>query len=224
MQRENNKLISTGALIALAGYILSGPLLFVVISSFYPQPPWSTVQTFVDHYHFLQNLPYYFGFMLLGGMLILTAGHYLNATDRNRGALLIALALTIVFATLIFFNYIVQTTFIHNLVMHYRPEYDPVITAFSMANPLSLCWGIEMWGYAILGVATWVLAVYYRGASKALWFLLQLNGGISIAGAVLTVVNIQWVMMPAGLAAYAAWNVLMIVLMILIYRHAGKSA
>lgn len=215
-------MISAGALIALAGYILSGPLLFVVISVFYPQPPWSTVSAFVGHYHFLQNLPYYFGFMLLGGMLVLTIGHYLNATDRNRGALLIALALTVVFTGLIFFNYIVQTTFVHNLVMHYRPEYDPIITAFSMVNPLSLCWGIEMWGYAILGVATWVLAVYYREVNNLLAFLLRFNGWMSIAGAILTVVNIEWVMKPAGLAAYAAWNILMIVLMILIYRQARR--
>lgn len=89
-----------------------------------------------------------------------------------------------------------------------------------MANPLSLCWGIEMWGYAILGVATWVLAVFYLETNKILVFLLRLNGWMSVAGAVLTVINLEWVMTPAGLAAYAAWNILMIVLMILIYRHA----
>lgn len=37
---DYNKLISLGALVALVGYIMSGPVAFVIVRLIKPQPPW----------------------------------------------------------------------------------------------------------------------------------------------------------------------------------------
>ena len=78
MKSRYNKLISVSALIALSGYILSGPLAFFVVQLIHPQPPWVSPAVFVENYSAIQDLPYYFGFLLIGGMLMLAASHYLN--------------------------------------------------------------------------------------------------------------------------------------------------
>jgi hypothetical protein len=55
------------------------------------------------------------------------------------------------FASFIFFNYVLQTTFLPALARAYAPESAGVVAAFSMSNPTSLAWGIEMWGWAFFG-------------------------------------------------------------------------
>ena len=222
MRDNASKFIARAALIALAGYVLSGPASVAFVMAFFPQPAWTSAPVFVAHYHFLQNLSYYFGFLLVGGMLMLFVGHYRIAGAAHKRQTLLALVLSAPFAALIFFNYIAQTTFVHNLVRNYRPGFDAAIAIFSMANPLSLCWGIEMWGYAILGVATWLLAPYYRDRSVAIRYLLVLNGWMSVVGGVFTAADAGWVLTTAGLTAYSLWNLVMMALMVLIYRDAVK--
>jgi hypothetical protein len=137
--------------------------------------------------------------------------------------LLLALAWTTIFAVLISFNYICQTTYIHNLAINYRPEYESAIASFSMSNPLSFCWANEMWGYAILGVATWLTAGYYRRRSKFVRGLLITNGILSLGSAVWTIVDIGWVMTRFGILCYVVWNILMIALVIAIYYQAKRG-
>ena len=69
-----------------------------------------------------------------------------------------ALGFAAAFAALIFFNYIVQTTFLPALVQGGSTENAVLISAFALSNPRALGWAIEMWGYAVLGVATWLIA------------------------------------------------------------------
>ncbi len=158
-------------------------------------------------------------------MLMLAVGHYLNyqgEVAETKFHLLVSLGWTVVFCTLISFNYICQTTFVHNLALHYKPEYDAAISMFSMSNPLSFCWANEMWGYALLGVATWLMAGYYRRVHEGIRWLLVANGVVSLISAFWTILDVNWVMTTAGLVAYFVWNVLMIALMVLIYRNANK--
>lgn len=226
MDNDFNKLISLGALVALGGYVLSGPVAFFLVNSISPQPVWTSPAVFANHYSTLQDLPFYFGFFLIGGMLMLVAGHYLNynkGETRTKFHLLVSLGWTIVFCGLISFNYICQTTFVHNLALHYKPEYDSAITTFSMTNPMSFCWANEMWGYALLGIATLLMAGYYRNRNKVIRGLLIANGVMSLMSALWTIVDVTWVMSPVGLVGYFLWNVLMIVLMILIYRHSKSN-
>lgn len=214
-----SKLILRGTLVGLAGYILSGPVGTLVSLLLKPQPAWESAQVFAANYHFIQDIPFYLGFLLVGGMLMIAAGHFLNAPERHKANTLLSFAFTVVFAALIFFNYICQTTFVRQLAINYRPENDAAIAIFSMVNPSSLCWAIEMWGYGVLGVATWLLAGYYNEKNKTISRLLVINGVVSIGTAVLTAVNSSWLMTTAGLVAFMLWNVLMITLMILMYQN-----
>ena len=120
--------------------------------------------------------------------------------------------LTAVFASLIFLNYVVQTTFLPALARDYEAAYAGIIVAFSMSNPKSLAWGIEMWGWGSSASTTWLVAPVFRGSrlerAAALAFIA--NGPVSILGALWTVAQPGWVMTPAGLAASALWNVLLV--------------
>ncbi len=217
-----SKLIFFGAIIAMTGYITSGPAGFMLVKLTKPQPVWTSAAVFAANYNFIQDIPYYFGFLLIGGMLMIAAGYYLDYKEENSKTtfqLLLSLLWTGVFAALIFFNYVCQTTFIRHLALHYKPENDSIISTFSMANPMSLSWAIEIWGYGILGVATWLMAGYYKQKNNFIRWLLILNGMVSLLSVAFTIFNINWVLTTAGIIAYMFWNILMIVLMIMIYRN-----
>lgn len=225
MKLNYNRLISLGALVALTGYIMSGPVAFLIVNLVKPQPAWVSPAVFAENYSTLQDLPFYFGFLLIGGMLMLVTGHYLNyqeEVEEKKFHLLVSLGWTIVFCTLVSFNYICQTTFVHNLALHYKPEYDAAISMFSMSNPLSFCWANEMWGYAFLGIATWLMAGYYRDKNNVIRWLLILNGVVSLISVIWTIADVNWVMTTTGLICYFGWNVLMIAIMLMIYRSSKK--
>ncbi|MFL5740401.1 MAG: hypothetical protein ACJ75B_09310 [Flavisolibacter sp.] len=223
---DQRTLISFGSIAALIGFILSGPVGFLLVLLIKPQPAWTSASNFAAHYNSLQNIPYYFGFILIGGMLILAVAHYLNADKElplDKMHVLLSVVWTTIFATLVLFNYICQIAFIHHLATNYNPDNDTAISTLSMANPASLSWAVEMCGYAILGVATWLLSAYYRNKNKTIYFLLIANGIISILSAAFFVYNDKWLLTTTGLASYFFWNILMIVLLFLIYRHSKKG-
>jgi hypothetical protein len=58
-------------------------------------------------------------------------------------------------------NYVCQTTFIPALAPHYRPAYEGLVDAFSITNPRSLAWAIEMWGYALLRLRASLLVLIF---------------------------------------------------------------
>ena len=227
MKVNFSKLISLGALVALLGFIMSGPAAFLIVHLVKPQPVWVSPEVFAANYSMIQDLPFYFGFLLIGGMLMVVAGHYLNFKeddDEKKFHLLISFGWTVAFFALISFNYICQTTFVHNLALNYKPEYDSAIAIFSMSNPLSFCWANEMWGYAFLGIATMLMAGYYRNKNNFIRVLLVANGIVSVISAVWTIIDVSWVMTTVGLIAYFVWNVLMIVMMFGIYAYSKKNA
>jgi hypothetical protein len=214
--------ILLGSYTGLAGYILSGPVAVFIVLMTFPQPPWKSGAAFVVNYHPIQNLPYFLGFALITGMLIFSIGHYMNAghmPGKVKIRLLLALALTSIFFGLVSFNYICQTVFIHHMASHYRPEYESLITGFSMSNPTSICWALEMWGYAILGVATWLTASYYREKNQLIRWLLTINGVVSIGSMIWTMLDYNWILKPIGFNLYIVWNLLMIMAMVAIIRY-----
>lgn len=207
-----------GAALTIAGILLSGPLGLLAVSAVQPSPPWQGASLYAQNYHPVQTLPFFGGFLLVGGYIVMMVALYLIAEEKHKAHTLIGVVFTAVFATLIFFNYINQTTFVPALAQNYTPSYDPVISTFSLANPLSLCWAIEMWGYACLGVATWLAAgVFNRGGlERATAVLMVANGVISIIGGIVTSINLGWVLTTPGVISYVAWNVLVLALSILV--------
>lgn len=82
-----------------------------------------------------------------------------------------------------------------------------------MANPSSFAWFLEMFGYAAMGIATWLVAPAFGGSGRAnlIRRLLAANGLLSIMGAACTAVLDRWVFSTAGLISFAAWNLLIAV-------------
>ena len=217
MTNQSNPILRAGiygALINIAGILLSGPLGLILVMQVHPNPPWETPQLWAENYHPVQTLPFFFGFFLLGGYMMMFAVIHQIAEEKHKALTLTALISTAAFVALIFFNYISQTTFLPALAKVYRPEYDPLITLLSFSNPMSLCWAIEMWGYALLGVSTILVAPVFRRnqIEKMTAGLMVANGVISLAGGFVTAANLSWVMTPAGMANYIGWNVLVLAL------------
>lgn len=199
-----------GGFATLIGILFSGPLAFVWLASTHPQPPWQSAELFAKYYHPAQSLPYLAGVFLVGGYVVLMSSLHALAAEEHKAMATAALVFTAAFATLVFLNYIVQTTFIPPLATAYRDENAAVIAAFSMANPRSLGWAIEMWAWGFLGVATWLLAPVFSTGRVERWTALAFaaNGVSSVAAAVWTVVDPAWMVTGPGLFAFAVWNAL----------------
>ncbi|MFM8320233.1 MAG: hypothetical protein ACKOC5_04885 [Chloroflexota bacterium] len=209
-----------GALINIAGILLSGPLGLILVTQLAPNPAWQSPQVWASHFHPVQTLPFFFGFLLVGGYIVMVSVTHQLAEKQERVYTTMALLFTSAFVALIFFNYINQTTFLPALARDYRPAYDPLITAFSFSNPLSLGWAIEMWGYALLGAATICTApVFHRNRTEKITAALMVaNGLVSLLTAMLAAVNLAWVFTPGGLIGYNVWNLLVMVLSIFFLR------
>lgn len=200
------------ALTALAGTVAAGPVALGLVQMLRPQPAWRDADTFAAAYHPLQALPYLTGFALVGGFTALVAALHELAPPPSRARTGAATALSAAFAALIVFNYVLQTTVV------------PVLAAgdaqarwlagwITMVNPQGVGWALEMWGYAVLGVATWLVApVFAGGDAPAVWTraLFVANGPFSIAGGLLTAAVPGWVLSTAGFVAFGAWNLLVV--------------
>ncbi len=194
------------------GLLLSGPLGLALVHFIGPQPEWSGVDRFVHAYHPIQIVPYVFGLALVWG----AAGVVVAFADRtiHRGARALARFAVAAFVTLVSLNYILQTTFVPSLVRSYEPSSAVMIEHLTMSNPRSLGWALEMWGYGFLGAATWLVvpSAPESALERSCARLLVANGVLSIVGAVVTMLRLEWVFSTAGLAGFALWNVLMFAL------------
>ena len=202
------------AICTLLGIVVSGPLAVLVLSLLHPQPPWTDAETFARHYHWLQALPYFGGFFLVGGLVATMASLSVLAPPEQKAGATTALIFTAAFAALVFLNYVIQTTFVPNLARHYSAENANVIAALSMVNPSSLAWALEMWAYGFLGIGHLLIApVFSRGGiERATAILFVVNGVSSAAAALWTAVEPGWMMTSTGAVAYTTWNVLVLVM------------
>jgi hypothetical protein len=222
------RLARVGAIATLAGIVTSGPLAVAVVELTHPQPLWRNAEVFVQHQHWVQSLPYAGGILLVAGLVVLVAALHAMARPRERALTSIALVFVSIYASLVVLNYVLQTTFVPSLASRYSPMDAPMLAALTMSNPRSLAWGIEMWGYAFLGLATWLVAPVFRGGrtERATSIAFALNGPLSIAGAVATVLSPGWEMTLGGLVAFGAWNVLLAVMasLVLVVTRRGAGA
>jgi hypothetical protein len=209
--------VSIGAGVALVGAIASGPLSLWLLAITHPQPPWRDAATFAAAYHPVQTLPYVLGCLLVGGFVVLVACLHLLAPTEARARTTTALAFVAAFAAMIIGNYAIQTTFVPALLRSGIPSDVQLAAAVTMANPRSLGWTLEMWGYAVLGVATWLAAAVFAGSplERAARVLFTVNAPVSIAPAVAAAVRPGWVTTPIGLAAFMLWNGLVVAMTVL---------
>jgi hypothetical protein len=220
---DETSVYRTGKLAALGavlGVLLSGPLAVALVSATHPQPAWRDAELFARHYHPIQLLPYAGGILLVTALIVLIATIHASARPRDKAMTGAALTFSGAFAAFIFFNYVAQTTFVPDLAQRYQPANAPILATLSMSNPRSLAWGIEMWGWGLFGVATWLASpVFDRSrVERATAFTFIANGAVSIAGALWTVVRPGWVMTASGLGAFAAWNILLLTMATLTFN------
>jgi len=219
-----------GAACTPLGALLSGPVAMLVGNATYPPPPWQGPELFVRSYHPVQTLPFFLGFILVSGFIVLVATLHAVARGEQRALTGTALAFVAAFAALVFLNYVLQTTFVPALASGYRAQDGPLLSALTMSNPRSLGWGLEMWGYGLLGVATWLAAPVFQGTplERATRWAFVANGPASIVPALLTALDPGWVLTVPGLVSFAVWNLLVVVMSVLAFlvfrRRASESA
>jgi hypothetical protein len=140
--------------------------------------------------------------------------------SKQRAAALAALIFMSIGAAFPIANYVVQTTFLPAVVKAYSPDLDPVITILSMANPGSLSWAAEMWGYGFMGLGTWLAAGFFgtSGLERIAKTLFIVNGVVSVLGAFAVSVDLSGVFSIAGLIGYGLWNMLFLALAVVFYR------
>jgi hypothetical protein len=207
--RETYTLGVVGGILIALGTIF--PSLFAIFLQ--PrQPPWQSAAVFVQHYHQIQTLPFYFGFFLVVGSVMLLVATYLMAPLPQSP--LVGLLFGVIGSAIVCINYIAQTTYIPAMVAEYTPDQAVMLQALSMANPTSLAWAFEMWGYGGIGLGTWFAASVFgaTGLERVAKVLFVLNGILSLVGALWTAVDLGWVLEPAGYIAFGVWNLLYLVL------------
>ncbi|MBE0637670.1 MAG: hypothetical protein IH598_04035 [Bacteroidales bacterium] len=203
------------------GIIFSGlvfPVLSMIIS---PQPPWKDAELFIRSFHTLQTATFFLGYFLVMGSLLTFVTLALLTEQGKRIWALSGLAINVVFTAIVILNYIIQTTYVPYLATNNPPETSFLLPAFSMANPGSFAWALEMYGWGGVGLSFMFMACIFE---KEKWEpqlkrLFLLNGLLSIAGALITSVNMNWLFTNAGLISLVVWNVLVFVIDIVLLKY-----
>ncbi len=74
--------LSIAAAAAFLGALLSGPIGLWLVSQTHPQPPWHDAETFASAFHPVQNVPYFAGFLLVGGFVaFIASAHASNVRE-----------------------------------------------------------------------------------------------------------------------------------------------
>jgi hypothetical protein len=114
----------------LSGLFFAGPLAFLAVSAIQPQPVWAGSRVYVDNFHPIQSVTFYFGFLLvIGSVLIIAYIYYWSRTFKS----LLALVFTTIACGLISFNYFTEATFVPALVRNYTPA--PILFSAHLRLP-----------------------------------------------------------------------------------------
>jgi len=196
------------------GVLFSG-LVFPALSMiFSPQPAWRDAFLYADSYHPLQTATFFCGYFLVIGSLLTFITLYQLAEPEKKIWALSGLVINVVFTSIVFLNYIIQTTYVPYLAMNRPPELAAVLPVFTMANPGSFAWALEMYGWGGIGLS-FVFMAFTFGKGRfepVLRWLFVVNGICSVGSALMTSLDMNWLFTPAGLTALVVWNALVLVI------------
>lgn len=218
MQPESVSAISRFGRVAvflnIFGIIFSGLVFPVLTMIFKPQPPWQNSALFVESFHPLQTATFFCGYFLVIGSLLTFIVLYKIASESRKLWALSGLVINVVFTAVIFLNYIIQTTYIPYLANNNPPETATVLPVFTMANPGSFAWALEMYGWGGIGLSFIFMAFIFENIKleRTLKILFLANGICSVASALMTSINMNWLFSPAGFASLIIWNSLVLVI------------
>ena len=226
--RMNEQYLKFGriaVIINMFGIVFSG-LVFPVLSLiFTPQPPWRDAALFVESFHPLQTATFFCGYFLVIGSLLTFIVLYKTAPENRKIWALSGLMINVVFTAVVFLNYIIQTTYIPYLATNNPPETATILPVFTMANPGSFAWALEMYGWGGIGLSFIFMALIFNDGKLAttLKILFLANGISSVTTALLTSFDMNWLFSPAGLTALVVWNALVFVIDIFLLKYFQKE-
>jgi hypothetical protein len=122
------------------------------------------------------------------------------ASESKKVFSLVGLSFTIIYATLISINYFIQLTFVN------QTTFD--VSIFSMTNPQSMMWVIEILGYFFMGLATLFAAPVFSSGriEKIIKWLFIVNGILGIGALIGYGLNVPLGIMLGGLIV---WDIVM---------------
>ena len=140
------------------------------------------------------------GFLLTPTFLVVMACIHCYASESKKVFSLVGLSFAIIYATLISLNYFIQLTFVN------QTSFD--VSIFSMTNPQSLMWVIEVLGYFFMGLATLFAAPVFGsgGIEKIIKWLFIVNGILGIGALIGYGMNVPLEIMLGGLIV---WDIVM---------------
>jgi len=203
------------------GILFSG-LVFPVLSMiFAPQPPWRDAALFVESFHPLQTATFFCGYFLVIGSLLTFIALYKIAPEEKKLWALSGLLINVVFTAVVFLNYIIQTTYVPYLAANNPPETAGVLAVFSMANPGSFAWALEMYGWGGIGLSFIFMAFIFENIKpeRTLKIIFLANGICSVSSALMTSIDMNWLFSSAGFAALIVWNLLVLVIDFFLLRY-----
>lgn len=220
----DSKLIRFGrnaVYINIFGIIFSALVFPLITTIFYPQPQWQNPELFIESFHPLQTATFFCGYFLVIGSLFTFIALYLTSNETKKMWALSGLAINAVFTAVVFLNYIIQTTYIPYLSTNNPPETSSVLAVFSMANPGSLAWALEMYGWGGIGLSFVFMAFIFENnkLQQTLKILFLVNGISSCISAIITSIDMNWLFSPAGFAALIIWNLLVLVIDIFLLKY-----
>ncbi len=208
------RMMILSSIFVIAGSFLSGPGGYLIVNIANPIS-WTNVSAFATQYHYIQTLPYWFGFLYLAGFILFISISRQLMMEKDRFLGDAALIATSIFASLIGTNYLLQVGFVPKAIA----QPNEVLAAFTMNNPDSICWMLEMFGWGFLGIALWLVISAFNNfpSRKIIKGLITLNGvGSVVAAALAALLPSSLLLQIPGLVAYFAWNILIWVIMILV--------
>lgn len=205
-------------ILLIVSALASGPIGVALVRLLAPQPDWQGAGIFINNFSHIQSLPYFLGYGLIIGAVLLVSKIYQLAKEEDRGSILPSLIFVAIYAALVSLNYVIQTTFIPALIISKGDGASILISAFSMSNPNSFAWAIEMYGYMFLGLAfLWLYPYFKQGRfSRPIFFLLIANAAMGVFGAFISSYQLDWVMSQQGIISFVAWNIVFAALIIFI--------
>jgi hypothetical protein len=214
VQLQTIRFGSLAVYLNIFGVIFSGLVFPALSMMLYPQPAWRDAALFAESFHPLQTATFFCGYFLVIGSLLTFITLFLLAEPGKKIWALSGLVINVVFTAVVFLNYIIQTTYIPYLAVNRPPELASVLPVFTMANPGSLAWALEMYGWGGIGLS-FVFMAFTFGKGRfgpVLKGLFLVNGICSIASALMTSVDMNWLFTTAGLTALVVWNMLVLVI------------
>ncbi len=213
----HSKAITLGFWSALITAIFS--TLFVISTFVFLGPGWTDIQSYAKSFSTLQLLPVIPCVIFALAVIVLMVSLHYYLPEDKRIYSLIAIALTIIYVTIISINAYLQLFVVRLNLLQGQLE---GLAILAMPNTRSVFFALEAIGYGFLSAAGLAISPVFTGGRLAQWIrgLFIVNGVLGIYGVVIAPFDRPMLIM-AGLGGWMLLFPISMVLMCLFFRNAG---